>query len=1003
MKPILYEAGKPRKGNGLGGLVDAIACKTRERRNGVFELEMAYPAGTALHDKLRNGATIVTTPNEVDGPQAFEICRCTDKMDGTRTVYAQHESYRLVNVPVAPFSAGSCQAAMQGLKSNAAESCPFEFWTDKETVADFTLLTPASVRRAIGGQRGSILDTYGGELKWDGTTVKLYKQRGRKTGVKIKYGKNLLDLDQEESIENTVTGVYPYYVAQSGQVTQLPEKVMHAASAGRFAYPRTMVLDCTQEFENPPSEEQLREYAAAYMDRNGVGVPAVSMTIKTLPLWQTAEYAGIAPHEHLALCDTVTVEFEALGVEATAKVVGYVYDVLQERYESLELGDTRRTDLAGQIVEQTRELERRTDPSTIAAAAARASDWITGASGGCIAVTRDANGRPREWLMMDTMDINTARDMWRWNIGGLGFSENGYNGPYKTALTAGGEIVADFITAGALNAGIVTAGVLQDKTGKKFRLDMDGRRLAANFDSLSITGKPVSTEEATAEQLRAYGETVTGQINALQSQIDGQIQAWFYKGEPAADRPPASEWTTPEEKEKHAGDLYYNNDTGHAYRWAAQDGVWMWIEIVDTDTVKALADAKKAQDTADGKRRTFVTQPVPPYDVGDLWTQRGAELLVCSNPKTPEELYSPADWVTAADYTEQAAVAGRNWIHDSTYMVTKATGTCTTTVEAGVVTVEGDPSKWCNYKSTLTAEGIRAIRGKKITVSADIAIPDGLTAEDVDRGFAHVGLNIEYADGKGSWIRLLRCNRGASLPAQIDMESKTISVQMPDKEIKTAQFAVFVQYCTGRVLVKSPKVELGEKKTPWSPAPEDATIEPEAMTPEETFDALTNHGKIQGLFIKDGKFYLNAEQIAAGKIRSSDGKSYFDLETGSSVLRGSFSTLEFQNDTGRYRVYFDGGKISAQRINPEETEWQDVGFIQWNYGIMPPETWIKAGRIDAEGSCNAPGYWVAGGPSGYALGLNENGERCLNCEVINGHRMELKWSGELNAWVWAVP
>lgn len=171
--------------------------------------------------------------------------RKSTPLSGVVTVRAKHISYQLSHIPVSPFTAGSCAAALQGLKTNAVEPCPFDFWTDKETTATFTVTEPASARSLLGGVAGSVLDVYGGEYEFNRYTVKLHKARGHDSGVVIAYGKNLVDIDQEESIENTITGVYPYYKDTNGNVLELPEKVVSSASAHNFPYPRTVPLSGT--------------------------------------------------------------------------------------------------------------------------------------------------------------------------------------------------------------------------------------------------------------------------------------------------------------------------------------------------------------------------------------------------------------------------------------------------------------------------------------------------------------------------------------------------------------------------------------------------------------------------------------------------------------------------------------------------------------------------------------------------------------------------------------
>ena len=200
------------------------------------------------------------------------------------------------------------------------------------------------------------------------------------------------------------------------------------------------------------------------METNDIGVPTVSLSVSFQPLEQTEEYKDIALLERVNLCDTVTVEYPTLGVSATAKCVKTVYDALKNRYTSIELGEAR-TNIADTIAGQQQEIEQLPESSAFQEAVSSATGWITGNRGGYV-VIRDSNGdrQPDEILIMDTPDIQTAQKVWRWNNGGLGYSSNGYNGPYTTAITQDGAIVASFITAGILNGSIIKTGRIQGQT-----------------------------------------------------------------------------------------------------------------------------------------------------------------------------------------------------------------------------------------------------------------------------------------------------------------------------------------------------------------------------------------------------------------------------------------------------------------------------------------------------------------------------------------------------------
>ncbi|WP_102049556.1 phage tail spike protein [Pygmaiobacter massiliensis] len=455
MTPLLFAANTTKfDTNGIGALADAVSCIVTEERNGMFELEMQYPITGLHYAEIALSSIIVAVPGDGRTRQPFRIYKITKPLNGIVTVYAQHISYQLSHIPCMPFSAGSAGLALAGFKTYAAEACPFEFWTDVTTAGNYSQVIPASIRSRLGGVEGSILDTYGGEYEWDGYTVKLHTARGADNGVTLRYGKNITDLTQEENISSTITGVCPYWAGTDGITVTLPEKVLSAENAANFPYPRTVPLDLSGEFEEKPTVEELRAKAQAYISKSGIGVPTVSLDVSFVALWQTEDYKDIAPLERVRLCDTVTVLFEKLGVSAKAKVISTVYNVLLDRYDHIEIGDAKST-LAGTIASTNQTVAEKTSTSFLQAAVDRATGWITGANGGYVVMCKDADGQPYEILIMDTPNIETAQKVWRWNSGGLGYSKNGYAGPYSLAMTQDGAIVADFITAGTINANLV--------------------------------------------------------------------------------------------------------------------------------------------------------------------------------------------------------------------------------------------------------------------------------------------------------------------------------------------------------------------------------------------------------------------------------------------------------------------------------------------------------------------------------------------------------------------
>lgn len=454
MIPRLYDGTAAPQGNGIGLLRDCIRCTVTEERNGGYELELVYPITGQHYAALALRALIRAKPNPAGSEQDFRIYKISRPIGGQVTVNAQHISYDLSGVPVTPFSAQNAPAALAGLKAHAAAECPFDFWTDLSTTAAFAVSVPSGIRSLLGGVEGSILDVYGGEYEWDNTTVKLHARRGTDRGVTIRYGKNLTDLTQEENCADVYTGVYPYWAGSDGSgLVQLPEKTL--AAQGEYGFVRILPLDLSEKFEQPPTEEQLRTAAQTYMKQNRIGVPKVSMTVSFAQLGQTEEYAGKALLEQVDLGDTVRVEFPRLGVSASARCVKTVYDVLLDRYDSVELGDAR-ANIADTIASQGQTIKALPRSSAMQSVINSATSMITGNRGGYVVLHSSTGSKePDEILIMDKPGIETARNVWRWNKAGLGYSGNGYNGPYGTAITADGKIVADYIATGTLNAAMI--------------------------------------------------------------------------------------------------------------------------------------------------------------------------------------------------------------------------------------------------------------------------------------------------------------------------------------------------------------------------------------------------------------------------------------------------------------------------------------------------------------------------------------------------------------------
>lgn len=453
MKPILYLDGTVNfDNNGIGVLVDRISGEVSNELNGKDEYVFTYPVSGAFYSEIKLRSIIKTKADDKRGLQLYRVYDISKPFNGIVTVSCEHISYDLTGIIVSRCTAANAPAALQALSTNSSTTNQFTFWTNKTTVANFALTEPTSVRRCLGGMQGSILDVYGGEYEFDNYTVRLYTSLGTDNGVTVKYGKNLIDLTQEENCASVYTGVYPYWLSPEGQYFELPEKIVNAS--GTFGFTRVLAVNFSQKFEEKPTATQLRNAANTYITSNKIGVPKVSMSLSYAQVEKALGLEATAIYERINIGDTVHVYFEKLGIETSARVVATRYNDELERYNSIQIGGVR-ANISDTMSAQAEELRDLPNSPALQQAAARASARITGNMGGYVVMHSSTGAlEPDEILVMNAATIADATKVWRWNLGGLGYSSTGYSGTYGTAMTMDGEIVADFITTGTLNAAL---------------------------------------------------------------------------------------------------------------------------------------------------------------------------------------------------------------------------------------------------------------------------------------------------------------------------------------------------------------------------------------------------------------------------------------------------------------------------------------------------------------------------------------------------------------------
>lgn len=485
MFPILYDSvvtGTVPDHYGIGVLKDALSCEITEERNGEYELTLKYPSSGAYANQLVPRAIIKAKPNYTDDPQLFRIYKVGKVLGSSFSVYARHISYDLSGFPITTGSANNIGDALILLNNQATG---YTFSTDKSLQASFNIDTPSSVRSWFGGKAGSILDLYGpGEWKYNNFTCQFLANRGIDRGVTIRYGKNLTKLENTDDSSNLVTSIMAFWKSTDDDNTVI---ISDAISTGAtLDVTACQILDASEYYENQPTKSQLNTYVNNYISSH-----ITDRVQKNIKL----DFAQISKllKDRVDLCDTVHIIYEDYGISATAKCIKTTWDVLQDKYTEIELGEAR-TNIADTIVGINKDLAEQLTANQVKSAIRDATDVITGNKGGYVVLhDSDEDGYPDELLIMNTADISTATKVWRWNLSGLGYSSNGYSGPFGLAMTMDGAIVADYIKTGNLVFGGSgnTDGKLEirdtqgnlicrfDKTGAEVKGDI----IADSFDA----------------------------------------------------------------------------------------------------------------------------------------------------------------------------------------------------------------------------------------------------------------------------------------------------------------------------------------------------------------------------------------------------------------------------------------------------------------------------------------------------------------------------------------
>ena len=588
MIPILY--GKNETSfttNGLGRLAECLKCVVTEERNGTYELEFDYPVSGLFYSELINGCddntdrvTVGVIHDDHHDIQPFDVYSYSAPINGIVTFYAHHISYRLSRIVVNPYTAESPASAITGLSTYAAVTNPFSFWTDKTGGSTFYVDVPTDARSLLCGSEGSILDVYGkGEYQFDKFDVKLYLNRGTNTGVTIRYGKNLADITKEIDVSSEYNTIIPYWKGSVDEQDVVVYTTPIRSSNAPSAMPTLAIAhDFSSDFDGQPTAEQLENIALSYLDNNTPWVNTHNIKVDFVALWQTAEYDDYSLLQRVSLCDTVSVFYPELGVIADEqKVIKTEYDVLLERYNSIEIGD-RKTTFGENMVNEIDSAVSNIDidiegvtQTELEAAIQTATDLINGGLGGYVVTNVNANGQPQEILIMDTANINTAVNVIRINKNGIGFSTSGYNGPFSTAWTIDGKFNASYILAGTMSANYIKGGTLKlggasNGNGILQVLNSSNTVITTlNNSGISVNGNITMTSSNPNFSLNMTGVGTNGKFEInnsywrINSDNNGYMQTFVHTS------PSSYDWTPPAGESAMGLRSYYQASNGKIF------------------------------------------------------------------------------------------------------------------------------------------------------------------------------------------------------------------------------------------------------------------------------------------------------------------------------------------------------------------------------------------------------------------------------------------------------
>ena len=479
--------------------------------------------------------------------QPFRIYK-TKKNLRSLTVYTRHVFWDLLNNEVRDIrpTNQNGMGAMNDVLGATNYPHPFTAFSDIETLNTQYYINKNPVECLIG--KDSLITRWGGELKLDNWRINILSQRGQDNGVSIAYRKNMLNIDVEEDHDTLITRMRP----NGRDGLELPEVYIDSPYISNYPFPivREVEFDIGIDEENGITEamaiEQLRAAAKQYYIDTKCDIPLTNIKVDMALLENTEEYKSFQNLVRVNLGDIVTCKHMDLGINHKAKVIRIKKDLLTGKNAEVELGSFKQNlssaftkienafkDMSEVIANNKTSLQKAIDNAT---------ELLTTAMGGYVL---KRNG---EILIMDTEDPATATKVWRWNINGLGYSSSGISGPYGLAMTMDGQIVADFITTGILDASLIKTGMLKSANYEEAngvvtqgtKIDMNNGDI--HTENLEVNGaltqrdldsklKSISLEH---NEVRLYDWETTGEhigsLGATSDSAGNDVTIWAKQG-----------------------------------------------------------------------------------------------------------------------------------------------------------------------------------------------------------------------------------------------------------------------------------------------------------------------------------------------------------------------------------------------------------------------------------------------------------------------------------------